>query len=51
MVLCKDALVPHVAALMVKVMEDIRIINPGEIPFKVDLEWGQRWGHLEKYVG
>jgi len=51
MVLCKEELVPQVAPLMVKTMETIQIIDPGEIPFKVDLEWGDRWGHLKKWEG
>ncbi len=49
MVLCKNDLVDKVCRLMKRTMEKPRIIDPGDIPFKVDIEVGQRWGHMSKW--
>lgn len=51
MVLCKDNLVDKVAQMMREIMCCPRLIIPGDIPFKVDIEVGERWGHMKKWEG
>jgi DNA polymerase-1 len=51
MVLCKDPLVDQVASTMKAIMTAPRLINPGDILFKVDIDVGQKWGHMKGWEG